>query len=641
MPAPGDHPPRHARPHGADPRPARRVGYPRDTTPAPPTELIPAVGSRPTPPPRVPVADRTGRPQPAATATAAGATASPSAAERTAGPAAGSDATTARAAVPTTANLGRNSLILTIGTFASRLSGQVRNIMLIWAIGATGLVANAFDIANNVPNMLFALLTAGVLQAVLMPQIMHAIKSDNTQERLDKLLTAATSALVVGTAALVAASPLLVRLFTLSGEWPPAARALAVSFAFWCIPQVLFYGLFSVLSEVLNARGQFAATGLAPMANNVVSVIGFGAFIAIWGRAGGELNDLAAWTTAQTVVLSATATLGIAAQTAVLLVALRRGGFHWRLRFGVRGIGLRSAGKVVGWTIAAVGLEQAGLVVLKNITSAAGAAAAPGEIVAGNAMFTQALTIYLLPHSLVVVSIITALFPRMSLAAAERDLDGVRSAMSTGLRTAGIFSVISTAVMMTVPGPLLKTLLPTIAPSQVAAGAPVLRWLAAGLVALGATVMVKRMYFAFEDGRSIFVIQIFATGAMVVTLLIGAQSLDPRYWTVAAAGAYALSTWVSVLLRVAGMRRLLHGVDGARVLRLYVRAGLAAGVAAAVGWATARALGGDGTLTWAHAFGVTAAVGTLMLLVYAAGLKALRVREFDDALRPLRRRLGR
>lgn len=547
----------------------------------------------------------------------------------------------ATGAIPTTSGFERNSLILTVGTFASRATGQVRMILLVAAIGITGTVADAFDIANTLPNMLFALLAAGVLQAVLMPQIMRAISSDRSQERLDTLVTLAGAALLAGTVALTLAAPALIRLFTLSSQWSPQARALAVVFGFWCIPQVLFYGLFAVLGELLNARGQFAATGLAPMANNIVSVLGFGAFILIWGRADGPLNDVAAWTTAQTVVLAGTATLGVAAQTVVVMVALHRGGYHWRPRLAVRGLGLRSAGKVVGWTVAAVALEQLGLVLLKNITSSAGQSAMPGQVVAGNATFTNALTIYLLPHSLVVVSIITALFPGMSRAAVDRDLDGVRSAMSTGLRTAGIFSVFSAAVLITIPGPVIKALLVTLSPDDVAVAAPVLRALALGLVALGATVMVKRMYFAFEDGRSIFVIQVFATASMAVTLLVAAAALPPSRWVVAAAVAYALSAWVSVLLRVQGMRRLLHGIDGARVLRLYVRATLAAAIAAGLGWLVARSMGAQDALTWVHSVLVSGVVGLLMLGVYVALLRALRVEELERALRPLRRRLRR
>ncbi|WP_245993331.1 murein biosynthesis integral membrane protein MurJ [Xylanimonas allomyrinae] len=580
-----------------------RVGYPVLTGPTDPTELLPIVEFAPGDAP----------------------------ASQPSGAAAG-----------TGADLGRNTLILTIGTFLSRASGQVRAMLLVGAIGISGTVANAFDVANTLPNMLFALLAAGVLQAVLMPQIMRALQADDGKQRLDKLLTISLAALVGVTALLVAATPLLIRLFTLAGDWSPQARALAVTFGFWCIPQVLFYGLFSILSETLNARGQFAASGLAPIANNVISVIGFGAFIILYGGADGPLDDLTLWSTRQTVLLAGTATLGIIAQSAVLLVALRRGGYHWHLRWGLHGIGLRSASRVVGWTLGAVVLEQIGLIYLRNVTGAAGQAAA-GEAVAtaGNAVFTNALTIYLLPHSLVILSIMQALFPRMSRSAAAGDLDDVRDAMSTGLRSAGIFSVISTALFVVLAEPGMKALLPTLQPSAVELSAPVLRALAFGLVALGATAMIKRMYFAFEDGRGIFVIQIVATIALSGVLWLAVQTLDSRYWAVAAAAGYSLSAWVSVLLRAGGMSKKLGGIDGPRIVRLHLRAIIAALLASGAGYWVTRLIGGYGDLTWLRAVTTCVLAGGTMLGVYFAGLRLMRVRELDAALKPLLRRLGR
>src|SRR5262249_44934031 len=143
----------------------------------------------------------------------------------------------------------------------------------------------------------------------------------------------------------------------------------------------------------LNARGQFAAVGWAPMANNVVSILGFGAFILLWGSSPAHgINDLSDWTPAKTALLAGTATLGIVVQAALLVVALRRGGFRWRLRLGLHGIGLRTASKVVGWTLGAVLLEQVGVTYLKNVTSAAGELGARlGEAFAGNAAYTNAL----------------------------------------------------------------------------------------------------------------------------------------------------------------------------------------------------------------------------------------------------------
>ncbi|MDO8143770.1 MULTISPECIES: murein biosynthesis integral membrane protein MurJ [unclassified Isoptericola] len=541
------------------------------------------------------------------------------------------------------ASLGKGSLAMSLGTAASRASGLVRTMLLVGAVGAVGTVANAFDIANKLPNMLFALISAGFLQSVLVPQIMKAMSARNARERLDKLLTISGLGLLSGTIVLVAAAPLVVHLMTLSDAWTPEARQLAVVFAYWCLPQLFFYGLYTLLGQVLSAHGRFAAYGWAPVANNVVSIVGFGTFILLFGQApDAGLDDVGAWTTVQTLVLAGTATLGIAAQSAILVPALRKAGFRWGFRLGLRGIGLRSAGKVVGWTIGAVVLEQLGVIYLTNVTGAAGQLAEDlGEVAGGPAAYTQAMSIYLLPHSLVVVSIVTVLFPRMSAAVNAGDLPGVRRDMSLGLRSAGIFSVFSATALLVLAFPLTKALLPSASELEVEAIAPILRAMAVGTIALGATVLVRRMYFAFEDGRSIFVIQIIATVSLVAGLWIATETLPYTAWAAAAGGSFALATWISLLLRIRGMNRKLHGMDGARVLRLYVRALLSAAVAGGFGWLTIRLLDASASSSWGFAVLTTAVAGLVMGAAYAGLLKLMRVRELDDALAPILRRLRR
>jgi len=528
------------------------------------------------------------------------------------------------------------------GTLVSRGTGLLRTLLLVAAVGTVGPVADAFDIANTLPTMLFALVSAGAIQSVLMPQIMAAIHSENPQERLDKLLTLVVLTLAVLTAVLVAATPLLIRLFSLVGDWPAAQLSLAVVFGYWCVPQVFFYGLFTVLGDMLSARGQFGAFGWAPVANNVVSIAGFGLFVLLWGSAGSSLPGLEEWTTAKTVVLAGTATLGIVVQALILVVALRRGGFPWRLRLGFRGIGLRTASRVVGWTLGAVALEQVGVTYLRNVMAAAGAeATAAGGVAAGPATYSSVLLIYLLPHSVLMVPVITALFPRLSAAAARGDLAGVRADLSTGLRLAAVVTVFATTVVVVLAGPLLKAVLPTASAEMIEVAVPVLRAMAPGLVALGATILVKRMYFALGDGRSVFVIQVLATAVSVLGVMLATRVLEHRWWTVAAAAAGSVAAWVSVLARVRGMRRKLGGIDGHRVLRVYVRTALASLVAGTAGLALVRLVDDPARLSWFQAVGVTAGVGTVMVALYLGGLRLMRVRELDAAVGPLLRRLRR
>ena len=269
------------------------------------------------------------------------------------------------------------------------------------------------------------------------------------------------------------------------------------------------------------------------------------------------------------------------------------------------------------------------------------AATALGQVAAGPATYSSVLLIYLLPHSVLMVPIITALFPRLSAAAARGDLAGVRADLSTGLRLAAVVTVFATTVVVVLAGPLLKAVLPTASVEMIEVAIPVLQAMAPGLVALGATILVKRMYFALGDGRSVFVIQVLATSISVLVVLVATWVLDFRWWTVAAAAAGSLAAWVSVLARVRGMRRKLGGIAGHRVLRVYVRTGLASLVAGAAGLALMRLVDAPAALTWVQAVAVTAGIGLVMVGVYLAGLRLMRVRELESALGPLLRRLRR
>ncbi len=565
----------------------------------------------------------------------------------------------------TKGGLGRSSMLMASGTAVSRILGLVRNVLLITAIGTTGLAADAFDVANKIPNVLFAILAGGVLNAVLVPQIIRAFRSKNPQERLDKLLTLSGVLLLGLSLLLTSASTIIVSLYT--DGWGSAQFSLAVAFAFWCIPQLFFYGLYTLLGQVLNARGQFGPFMWAPVVNNVVSIVGFVAFIVIYGPyATGAVEDLGTWDGAKIALLAGTATLGVASQALILILPLWRSGFRWHFRLGLHGIGLRSAGQVAIWTFGAVILEQIGVLFTTQFASSAPAAAlrqtfgdyasepaalgmvtgvvtgAPEAFaVAGNAAYTQALMIYLLPHSLVTVSIATALFTGMSAAAGAGDFARVRHDLSRGVRTVGVFTVFATAVFAILALPLTKLLLINVSASGAVAVSQILVAMAFGLVPLGGMVLMKWVYFAYEDGKTVFMIQVPATVALVGIAWLATRTLDPVWWVVGVGAAMSLSNMIVVLLRTAGLRRKLHGLDAFRIVRMHVKTILAAGASAAVGWGVLQLFGDLYGLSWLRAAVVTAVVGIVMTAVYIGGLKAMRVRELDQLADPLLRKLGR
>ncbi|PUB28784.1 putative peptidoglycan lipid II flippase [Promicromonospora sp. AC04] len=545
-----------------------------------------------------------------------------------------------------TSSLGRNSIVMAAGTAASRLGGLVRNLMLVAAIGSAGTVANAFDVANKLPGVLFAILAGGMLNAVLVPQIVKAFRAHNTQERIDKLLTISAVGILAVTAALTGAAAWVVMLYT--DGWTAEQLALGTVFAYWCIPQLFFFGLYTLLGQVLNAREQFGPFMWAPVANNVVSILGFGIFLILFGSAPElGINDLSEWDTPRTLLLAGTATLGIVTQALVLLVPLLRSGFRWNFRLGFRGVGLRSAGSVALWTLAAVVLEQAGVLYLTRVTSGAAVSA---EEIAGNASYTQALLIYLLPHSLVTVSIATALFTGISKAAQEGDTDRVRADLSLGLRTIGVFTVFATAALVVLAGPLTAFIVPTAREAGTALISPVLVALAFGLVPLGGQALMKWVFYAYEDGRSVFWITVPSTVALVAGLISAQIWLEPQYWVIAAGGAYALSNWITVLLRTGGLRKKLDGrLDGGRILLLHAKLILAAGVSGLAGWGVYQLVGGFDVLVFGRGWAltmlsglwVTALCGLVMLAIYVLLLRLLRVQELNRLLGPVLARLKR
>ena len=167
-------------------------------------------------------------------------------------------------------SIARASAIMAAGTLASRILGLVRNSLLIAAVGATASGAGeAFNDANNLPTQLYGLMIGGVLNAILVPQIVQALRQRNGEELVNRLLTAAITAMVTVTAVVTVAAPLVITLYASGlGKWQP----LAFAFAYWCMPQIFFYGLGALWGQVLNARSSFGPYMWSPVLNNIISI---------------------------------------------------------------------------------------------------------------------------------------------------------------------------------------------------------------------------------------------------------------------------------------------------------------------------------------------------------------------------------
>ena len=216
----------------------------------------------------------------------------------------------------------------------SRLLGFGRLILLVSLFANGTRQADMFTIANTVPNSMYILLAGGVLNTVLVPQIVRAIKSDpdGGESYTNRVMTAGLLALALITTVLTLAVPLVIRLYSASDWRAPGVEAQydsMVMLGYYCMPQVFFYGVHVLAGQVLNARDRFGPMMWAPIANNVVSIAVLALFAVVFGS--GDTSG--PFTSGEELLLGLGSTLGIAVQAAVLVPFLRRAGYRFAPRF--------------------------------------------------------------------------------------------------------------------------------------------------------------------------------------------------------------------------------------------------------------------------------------------------------------------
>ena len=494
--------------------------------------------------------------------------------------------------------IARNSAVMFAGTLTSRVLGLVRSPLLFGiAVGLNYPAGNAFDVANKLPTLIYMLVAGGVVNAVLVPAIVRASKQhdDGGTAYINKMVTLGALVLGVITTILTLASPLLVSLFAsgLEGPW----YNLAVAFAFWCVPQVFFYGMYTLLGQILNARENFGPFMWAPVLNNVVAIAGLLLMMGIYGSATPEnALDASLWDGQRIAILGGSATLGIVTQAAILLIPLYRMGIKLRPDFQFRGAGLSSVAKSGGWVLASMGAGMIPTLLISNVASVAsqravGMSPADALGVPGNAAYTTAYSLYSLPTSLVVVSIVTAIFTRMSAKAATNDMEGVKLDTSRALRIVAVFTFIATALIVVLAVPAVyASSVPALPGQRSRQLAPFYFTMSLGLVGVGSFTVLQRVYYALEDARGLFFVQV--PFFVLHAVLIPSTVVLPARFIVAGVGvSMAITNSVTCVAALIQLRRRLGGIDGATLLRCFTQLAVAAAVSTGVGFAVLRLFG--------------------------------------------------
>ena len=544
-------------------------------------------------------------------------------------------------------SVGRNSAIMATGTAASRVTGQIRTILLAAAIGTTGIAADAYQTGAMIPQVMFTLISGGIFNAVLVPQIVRTLKERDAADRLNKLITVAMVLLALLTLLLMLGTPVLTTIY-LNSKWNPAQRALANSFTLWCMPQVFFYGLYTVLGQILAAKGRFTAYAWSSVGANVISCLGFLVFILLFGNARNQ--PVGFWDNSKVALTAGAWTLGVAFQALVLFIPLIMSGFRYRPRWGLRGIGLRSMGSVAAWSMCVVIINQLANVVNARINNGAPLEGNPFDI-AGNGSYQNAYTLFILPYSLVAVSVSTALFPKLSKAVSDGRIGDARNDLSQALRNIGLVMFFFSAVLLAIPVPITRALLPSVGVHEAVLISGPLITLSLGLVPSSAFLLIQRTFYAFEDGRHPFIFAAVSNSIQVVLVLASIRLFPPRYWAALVGLSLSLSDILSFPILTHMLRNPFQGdLDERRILTTYAKAFLAAGLSLAAAltvktpvthlvgaWIQDR----QGHMSWVQALFICVIITLLTAIIYAVTLVALRTQEFVQLLVDLARRLGR
>lgn len=524
-------------------------------------------------------------------------------------------------------SLLRNNVVVALGTALSRLTGLARVAVFAIVMGQAAL-ADAYNGANQTPNIVYELLLGGVLSASLVPLFTKQAE-DGDDAATSSVVTVAVIAMSAITVVAVAAAPWIFRLYSLDvADVVDAAayRQVGTALSRIFLLQIFFYGLSAIANALLHARRRYFAASWAPVLSNLV-IIGSLLLVPRAMGSGAEPglddvlgNDALRWT------LGLGATLGIAVMALAVLPALHAAKVRVEFRPDFRHPAVRRLVTMSAWTLGYVVANQISIVVVQNL-------AQPGS--GGLDAYSKAYIFFVLPHGLLAMSVVTTFTPEMASAIRRRDRAAFIDRVSTGVRLVTLLTFPAAAAMFVLRRPLIGMALQhgNFDPGDAELTSRALGGFALGLVGFSVYLFVLRAFYAHEDARTPFVLNAFENLVNIVLAVV----LVGRFGVLGLGASFAIAYALSSLWSLQVLGYKVAGFSAAAVLRGVWKMGLAGLVMAEVTWVVARLLGDDDG--WGALVRVVGA-GTVGLAAYLAVLAVLRTPELDQVRARLASRLA-
>jgi putative peptidoglycan lipid II flippase len=483
---------------------------------------------------------------------------------------------------PEEPNLVRSTAVMAVGTLLSRLTGLLRVFVLVTTLGvAESRLHDTYNVANYTPNIIYELVLGGILSSIFVPLFVEVRRTRGREAAWHVARSVMTVTIVVlGLIAVVTvlAAPWIIQLYVRGSDPAEQAQAQLVGGQLLAMfmPQIVFYGVGAVMTGLLNANRRFGVPMFAPVLNNLI-VIAVG--IAFAMTVGDQVPQLDQVTTGQKLLLGLGTTAGVVAMTMVQWPFLRRLGFRYRPVWDLRDPIIRKMAGLSAFTIGYVVTTQLGYWIVPVLAY---------RVDGGPTAYNTAFIFFQLPHGVFAVSVMTALLPQMSEFALAKNWDAFRAAVSRGVRLTTVVLLPAAVGYFVLAGPIVQLLLVHGVVKEGSASQElltrVLMVFVIGLLPFSAMQLLQRAFYALQDTRTVFNLNVVAVAANVavgVTLFL----ILPTPWKVPGLAAGRAANYVlGSLLMLIALRRRVGRLDGRRVLSAVSRmavASLVMGVVAA------------------------------------------------------------
>jgi putative peptidoglycan lipid II flippase len=516
------------------------------------------------------------------------------------------------------------------GTLLSRITGLLRVTVLVATLGVgESRLADVYNVANTTPNIIYELVLGGILSSIFVPVFVE-VRSTRGQRQAWHVARATMTIAIAGLGLLAAvaivAAPWIIRLYIHSGT--PAERAQAIEVGGQLLamfmPQIVFYGVGAVMTGLLNAHRRFGVPMFAPILNNLVVIAVGLTFHALVGQQVPQVGEV---TTGQKLLLGLGTTAGVAAMTLVQWPFLRRLGFRFHFVWNWRDRAIRKMATLSAFTVGYVVTNQLGYLLVPILAYG---------VQGGYTAYSTAFIFFQLPHGVFAVSVMTALLPPLSEQAVARDWDSFRATLARGIRLTAAVLVPAALGYLALAGPIVRLLLEhgVVTEESTSLLIPV-------LMVFSTFQLVLRAFYALQDTRTTFLVNLVAVGTNAVSNLILFNLLPERWKIPGLALGHAIHYIVGSALLLWSLSRRIGGLGGRAILapvgRMLVAGLIMFGTTVLVGRAVAAAMD-PGFVRDLVTVVAGVAIGASIYLLAA---RLLRVEEIGLLLDIVRRRRAR